>query len=205
MDCLSENILQMEGTGDIRLRKQFPGEARKQKEKSDAELIKKEEEYNSRVKELSAWYADKLNASNIEKWQKVNELKAENECLKKELHSVITTIPVGEAYYPGPYNPDFVLHRIELPVDVYFIDGNIPVKGIVTSSSPFGDFTVFTLSRSDIYHSNKYCSGTFSMEAVHLFDVIGKKRPCRRCGKNHGSTPPKWYIELADLKKQISK
>lgn len=176
-------------------------EAKKQKEIYDAELLKKKEAYDSRVGELSSWFAEKLNAANIEKWQTVTELKSENECLKKELHSVITTIPVGEAYFPEPSNVELSLYRIEIPDDVYFIEGKIPVKGIVTRYSPFGDFTVFTLSHSDIYHSNKYCNGTFSMEPVHLFDVMNRKRPCLRCGKNYGTTPPEWYTELIALQK----
>ena len=185
--------------------KQLKLEAQEREQFHKDEIQRMYEVYKDKCFQFGKTHREEIDQIVSDKDKIINALQLENTSLGKKLHSVITSISVGEVYFPEPSNPEFALHRIEIPEDVYFIDGNIPVKGIVTSSSPFGDFTVFTLSRSDIYHSNKYCSGTFSMEAVHLFDVIGQKRPCRRCGKDHGSTPPKWYIELADLRKQISK
>lgn len=176
-------------------------EAKQQKEANAAALLKKDDDHRSQIAYFRKHDADQFNKLIGEKNNLIMSLQSENDRLQCELHSVITAIPVGEAYYPEPSNPELTLHRIEIPKDVYFIEGNIPVKGVVTSYDPFGDFTVFTLKNSAIYHTNKYCSGTFNMEPVHLFDVMGRKRPCLRCGKNHGTAPPQWYTELIALRK----
>ena len=173
--------------------------AKEQESAHKAELQKMYEVYKDKCFQFGKIHKEELDVSDKDKI--INDLQCENTSLRKELHSVISSIPVGEAYYPEPTNPELALHRIEIPKDVYFIEGNIPVKGVVTNYYPFGDFTVFTLKNSAIYHSNKYCSGTFNMEPVHLFDVISRKRSCLRCGKNHGTAPPEWYTELITLKK----
>lgn len=176
-------------------------EAKQQKEANAAALLKKDDDYRSQISCLRNRNQEQFDKMVGEKNHFISSLQTENDRLQRELHSVITAIPVGEAYYPEPSNPELALHRIEIPKDVYFVEGNIPVKGVVTNYDPFGDFTVFTLKNSAIYHSNKYCSGTFNMEPVHLYDMMGRKRPCLRCGKNHGSVPPKWYTELIALRK----
>lgn len=176
-------------------------EAQEKDQFHKAEMQRLFEIYKEKFFQLGKTHKEEIQKIVYDKDTAINTLQYENTSLRKELHSVISSIPVGEAYYPEPSNPELALHRIEIPKDVYFIDGNIPVKGVVTSYDPFGDFTVFTLKNSAIYHSNKYCSGTFNMEPVHLFDVISRKRPCLRCGKDHGAAPPEWYTELIALQK----
>ena len=129
--------------------------------------------------------------------------QCEKASLRAELHSVISSIPVGEAFYPDPEKPELLLYKIEIPEDVYFNEDNVPVKGIISNYAPFGDYTVFTLKNSPVYHFNKYCGNTFNTEPIHLFCILGRKRPCQRCGKNHDTMLPIWYMQLLELKSKL--
>lgn len=174
----------------------------KQQEETHRILIsQKNKEMHDQAEYLRNRHKAQIENITLQNQTRINSLREENETLKKELHSVITEIPVGDAFYP---QPDRCLYKIEIPKDVYFIDKNIPVKGIVTSYDPFGDFTVFTTKTSPIYHANKYCGGSLGMEPVHLYDVMSHKRSCFKCGKSYGSIPPEWYSELVALR-QYSK
>ena len=170
----------------------------KQQEETHKLLIsQKNNEMHSQAEYLRNRHQEQIKDITVQNQNRIHSLQEENETLRRELHSVITEIPVGEAFYP---TPDSRLYKIEIPKDVYFIDKDIPVKGIVTSYSPFGDFTVFTTKASQIYHSNKYCGGSLGMDPVHLFDVMSHKRSCFKCGKSYGTNPPDWYSELIALR-----
>lgn len=170
----------------------------KQQEETHKLLISsKNNEMHSQAEYLRKRHQSEVENITVQNQKRINSLKEENETLRRELHSVITEIPVGDVFYP---KPDSRLYKIEIPKEVYFVDKNIPVKGIVTSYDPFGDFTVFTTKTSPIYHSNKYCGGSLGMDPVHLFDVMSHKRSCFKCGKSYGTTPPEWYSELVALR-----
>ena len=85
---------------------------------------------------------------------------------------------------------DFVI-----PDDIYFVNYYMPVKGSISESKPYGDFTVYISANGSCYHSNKYCSSTFN-SAAHIYDVAGKYRPCPKCALKILHNPPKWYTEI---------
>lgn len=83
---------------------------------------------------------------------------------------------------------------IDLPNNIYFVNGNVPVKGKVTDRKPYGDFTVYLAQKGHCYHSDCSC-GSGYLRAVHIFEVYGKKTPCQKCGKALPDGIPKWYTE----------
>lgn len=175
-------------------------EKAKLKEHFEAEAKKTEDNYGNRISQLKSDHSSQIQRVISEKSDVIESLCEENRLLKQDLHSVISTIPVGEAYFPDSSYTGQTLYKIEIPQDVYFINDNVPVRGIVTKYHPFGDYTMFTSKNSSVYHDNEYCGTSFKMEPVHLFEVMGRKRSCLRCGKPHGDEPPEWYRKLEVLK-----
>ena len=188
IECLEKNVKWQEEE-KIKLKEHFEAEAKKAAEDYEIRIFKLKSDHSTHIKKVVS-DKDKI----------ISSLRYENESVKKELRSVISDIPVGEVFYPNPGNPDKKLYKITIPNDVYFVEGDIPVKGVVTSYKPYGDYTVFVTRSSTIYHDLKNCSGSFGMEPMHLFDAMSIKRSCRRCGKPHGDVPPEWYMQLIALK-----
>ena len=179
--------------------------AKEQEASHKAELQKMYEVYKDKCFQFGKAHKEELDNVISDKNKIIDDLQSENTILRNELHSVISSIPVGEAFYPDPGHPELLLYKIEIPEDVYFTEDNIPVKGIVTNYAPFGDYTVFTLQNSSVYHFSKLCSNTFNTEPVHLFYIMERKRPCQRCGKNHDALLPVWYRQLLELKSRLKK
>lgn len=100
---------------------------------------------------------------------------------------------------------------IEIPDDIYFVRGTIPVKGKVTEDQPFGDFTVFVAHKGQKYHTDRFCSTSYFsvMKPAHVYDVIGTRSACHKCALwhpcGHQRTPPEWYIKVNALAKEIEK
>ena len=179
--------------------------AKEQEASHKAELQKMYEVYKDKCFQFGKAHKEELDNVVSDKNKIINDLQCANTVLRKELHSVISSIPVGEAFYPDPKNPELLLYKIEIPEDVYFNENRVPVKGIISNYAPFGEYTVFTLKNSSVYHFNKFCSNTFNTEPVHLFYIMGRKRPCQRCGKNHDTLPPVWYRQLLELESRLKK
>ena len=85
--------------------------------------------------------------------------------------------------------------RQSVPEDVYFVNGSVPVKGIISEYRPFGDYTVYISKRGKCYHADRYC-GSGLLDAAHLFDVTNKKSPCQKCVFGQNVTVPEWYGQL---------
>lgn len=83
----------------------------------------------------------------------------------------------------------------EIPSDVYFVNSYVPVKGLISETKPFGDYTVYIPFRGECYHSSKTCSSIY-LRAVHIYDIVGRYRPCPKCAKMDIHFPPKWYPEI---------
>lgn len=82
--------------------------------------------------------------------------------------------------------------HIDIPFDIYFINGNIPVRGEIEYNKPYGDFTVFMAERGRCYHCDKYCGNGF-LYPKHAYDVIEKYPPCKNCGYRFHEKVPDWY------------
>ena len=83
----------------------------------------------------------------------------------------------------------------EFPEDVYFVNGYVPVKGVISNEKPYGDYTVYIHYKGNCYHSNKTCGSSFGI-AMHLYDAAGSYRPCSSCAAYHLDTTPEWYIDI---------
>lgn len=83
---------------------------------------------------------------------------------------------------------------IDIPNDVYFINGYIPVKGNISESAPFGDFTVYISPTGKCYHSNRFCSNQTSLTR-HAYDVVDHYYPCSKCAAYFSRTP-QWYLDV---------
>ena len=177
-------------------------DAREQNECHKTELRKKDEDFHKQISDLKTKHSEQLKKTKLDMQETIEQLKSDNVKLRNELGSVISTIPIGEVYYPDTAEVSRLLYRISIPSDVYFIDGKIPVKGRVNEYDPLGDYTVFVGKSSSVYHSFKYCGSAYDLKPVHVFDVMGKLRPCRKCGKEYGNEPPKWYTELVALQEK---
>lgn len=162
------------------------------------ELRKKDAELQTTVNNLMKKHKLELQEFSYRYDSTLESLMVENEKLKSDMNSIITNIPVGGTFYPIK---GILMHKIELPREVYLSDDHIPIKGSVSDTYPFGDFTRFTSPRSSVYHSNKYCSIASSLSPVHLYDIMCKKRPCSKCRKDFENTPPTWYLDLIKLEK----
>lgn len=84
---------------------------------------------------------------------------------------------------------------IDIPNDVFFVNGYIPVKGHISEDTPYGDYTVYVPSRGHCYHSKRFCSSQYN-RAAHAYDAISKYSPCPKCALPFPSAPPQWYIDI---------
>lgn len=80
------------------------------------------------------------------------------------------------------------------PLDVTFAKNGMPVFWKPDMYKPYGDYTVFFSSKSDIYHTDRFCSGYRAREE-HIFNVIGHARPCKKCAEGFFdfTKVPDWY------------
>lgn len=83
----------------------------------------------------------------------------------------------------------------EAPLDISFTKKGMPVYWKPDVHKPYGDYTVFVCSKSNIYHADRFCSGYMARED-HIFNVIGHCKPCKKCAKNFFdfTEAPDWYI-----------
>lgn len=93
-------------------------------------------------------------------------------------------------------NGEYLLNRdptceldVMLPNDVSISKNGIPLKGIVTPSRPFGDFTVFVTPHGSKFHRNPKCR-TISEHSFlfpssdHLFHASIRRQACSVCSRD---------------------
>ncbi len=80
------------------------------------------------------------------------------------------------------------------PDGITFAENGMPIFWKKTADKPYGDYTVFYSSKSRIYHIDKYCAA-YSSTKQHIFDVIGKGTPCKKCadGFFDFTSVPEWF------------
>lgn len=124
--------------------------------------------------------------------ERLANLQSERDDLLRIIPTAKTSATLDDSFEP-----------IDIPKEIYFVRGNIPVKGIVSDSMPFGDFTVFTSRMGKKYHVDEFCGGYICMDAVHLYDVLGKKTPCYKCAITSPhrliKEAPPWYEKIKAL------
>lgn len=140
--------------------------------------------------------ANALNAS-IARYKKENELLLskmmkyyrKNHILKSITYPHLNPTQQAEieSLMAGIDNGD-----VQIPDNIYFIEGGIPVMGSVRPDRPYGDLTVYCKDRGACFHTSKYC-GNGIYKVTHAYFVIGKLPPCKRCAASHSNTIPEWY------------
>ena len=98
------------------------------------------------------------------------------------------------------------IDQIEIPDDVYFVLGTIPVKGEVTRYFPFGDYTVFVSPNGTRFHADEHCGGGYRLKPAHVYDVLDRYEACGRCASCSpylNRTIPAWYSKLKLLENTI--
>lgn len=121
-------------------------------------------------------------------------LRDEHQSLQNKYQLLMNT--VGKK--AGATSVAKTIDGIVIPKDTYFINGTIPVKGMILDRKPFGDYTVFAAARGKCYHCDPYCAG-YSSVAKHLFDVLGSKQPCSKCVYRPEEKVPEWYTQLKQV------
>lgn len=165
--------------------------AKEQESSHKAELQKMYEVYKDKCFQFGKTHKEELDA-----------LQAEIGSLKKELHSVISYLPIGEVYFPSNGVPKQIMYQLEIPLDIYFINGTTPVCGIIADHKPFGDLTVYVSQRGRCYHSDYYC-GSGMLYAKHAYETIDKLPPCKNCGIPFREGIPHWYTQFKKISPQL--
>lgn len=80
------------------------------------------------------------------------------------------------------------------PLDVSFSKNGMPVYWRHRSDKPYGDYTVFVSSKTDIYHTDRFCGGYRAREE-HIFNVIDHTSPCKKCAEGFFdfTSVPDWF------------
>lgn len=86
------------------------------------------------------------------------------------------------------------------PLDVSFSKNGMPVYWKYRSDKPYGDYTVFVSSKTDIYHTDRFCGGYRAREE-HIFNVIGRTRPCKKCAEGffNFTYVPEWFTSKESI------
>lgn len=167
-------------------------------------LAEKLDALNSRIdQEIASRTADIISRRD----QTVRSLQARCDRKDHEIQDLLGTLDFLKLYYPQS-GAQARLSRsmkrygeihgknIAIPDDVIFVDGRYPVRGKVDADHPFGDYTIFIAGRGQVYHSRKWCGGSYAMAAHHVFEVDRPIRPCKTCAKPMDTVPPNWYVEI---------
>ena len=95
------------------------------------------------------------------------------------------------------------MEALAIPPGVYFINDGVPVKGKIDDHRPFGDYTVYCAPNGKRYHADYYCGSGYSYRATHIYDVAGKRLPCKNCVWHPVTEVPEWYVQVKELRKMV--
>lgn len=154
--------------------------------KNDIDALKKS--YDFKMKEVTDKYGElnSLNKQLAELNQKITSAKAELLQLQKETNSAKEELKQIS-------NRKRCLENA--PNDVYFADNGMPIRGKANPEKPYGDFTVYINRRTGVFHTDPFCSFSFTTKD-HIFNVISTARPCKKCAEDscEFSTVPDWFV-----------
>lgn len=139
----------------------------------------------SQLRQLQSDY-DRVVGENTALQSSYNRVVQKNDALRKELLRLHQALPSEKTVFG------------ELPNDVYFINGNVPVKGRISDRKPFGEFTAYIAQKGRCYHSDSYC-GSGYLRPIHVFRTHGEKIPCSKCCDMLPDGIPDWYIRNRHL------
>lgn len=150
------------------------------------------------------FHIDKLKSDNNTLRVLNSELEVRNEQLTSDMSDLLGLIenklPLYERMEVLQRYGIYDISDIEIPDDVYFINGLTPVCGEITTHRPYGSYTVYVAKGSSVYHTNHLC-GNGLYTAKHRFD-LKNKRPCKLCAVNDVElvAPPEWYDKLKKIR-----
>lgn len=92
-----------------------------------------------------------------------------------------------------------------LPPGVYIEKGAYLRLGPKSQFLPYGNFTVFSFSNSNVYHTWSSCRGHTSIPPTYIMSVLETKRPCSYCCHRLSRNPkyPRWYKNFRDATIQL--
>ena len=85
--------------------------------------------------------------------------------------------------------------KLQIPDNIYFLDDLTPVSGAVSKEKPYGDLTAYVSTNGSRYHLNSSCCSGY-YKGVHMFKVIGRFSPCKKCVKKALTEVPDWYKDF---------
>lgn len=167
----------------------------------------------ARKSEVTAWNEFRQCAEkNTELEQKLNIAEKNKENYDALVEIMGRAVPFSDARKLSDYSmdepiPESILYGINPKISTtkYIVfDRNempIPVKIGTEHGKPYGDYTVYVNVRGSVYHCDSYCAG-YSTRTLHLFDAIGKYRPCAKCtqGKGVPLEVPQWYRDIKKIR-----
>ncbi len=157
-----------------------------------------------REKDELRFQIDKLKSDNNTLRIINSELDASNQELTSDMRDLLglfeSKLPVYEKMEVLQRYGIYGISDIEIPDDVYFINGLTPVCGEITTHRPYGSYTVYVAKGSSVYHTSYNC-GNGLYTAKHRFD-LKNKRPCKICAVNDVElvAPPEWYDKLKKIR-----
>lgn len=122
--------------------------------------------------------------------EEIHKAKALAESFKNQNDSLMEFLGMGKHDDSGKDSPE---NKLVIPLGISFADDGLPILGKQTPQKRYGDYTVFVCDGGSVYHERSLCSNGYT-RPVHIFEVVGKRRPCARCC--NGALPkevPQWY------------
>lgn len=117
--------------------------------------------------------------------ERVRELDSEVKSLKKK---------ISETNAELLRSKKLVANLENAPKGVSFAENGMPIFYKENEDKPYGDYTVYFSSRSNIYHIDRFCAA-FGSVKTHIFNVIEYGRPCKKCadGFFDFEVVPEWF------------
>lgn len=147
--------------------------------KEKADLIKKHNEEK----------AELIQSHNQELLDKTKTFESEMSSLKRA-HELETNSTVMR--YLSKDSTDLLMPPPGVKLNVICV----PVKGRVSKTHPYGDYTVYATASGRKYHCKYNCSG--ATKPMHLFEIPEKLEPCGNCVPMdmRARSLPQWYVQI---------
>lgn len=164
----------------------------------------------NQIDELNAshkYTVDRLNtkAVMLRKWIKrfvLQRQDREEEIATEKRAEGIAALPPGVMVNirdPYPFSMFYDFQNdddpFRLPPGVFIEEGAFLTLGSKRKSYPYGNYTVFVLPGSDVYHTSSSCRNNYVLYPANIMSVLETRRPCTYCGRNmpHSKELPAWY------------
>ena len=141
---------------------------------------------------LSNKNASEKDKEKIIKQYNIEKLKEENKTLQKESKNLDEKL--NDAKKEILYNQKVIQNLKAAPNGIRFSSDNMPIFWKHNPDKPYGDYTVYYSSKSQVYHVDKNCA-PFDATTMHVFNAMNSGRPCKKCAENFFdfSKVPDWF------------